>query len=182
MTRNVLTVACMNKLETNNFESSLKQITCHFLSLLKILFWNVCRHLNKLKQIYWAPQKTIHSIYLKLFDSKNETLTHVVRKCNSGRINTQFFYKLWISDKRCWCWPTISYVEVNLQNNTSTIGSLFLPLNPLWKKTLEKLINFKLQMYHTLIVQNVETWTWRHFRSNADCVPPLLSIEMHNPF
>ena len=29
----------------------LNQITCLFLLLVKILFWNVCRHLNKLKQI-----------------------------------------------------------------------------------------------------------------------------------
>ena len=37
----------------------------------------------------------------------------------------------------------ISYVGVNLQNNTSTEGSLFLHLNPLWMKTLEKLNEFQ---------------------------------------
>ena len=45
----------MHKLEANNFECFemifFNQITCLFLSLLKILFWNACRHLNKLKQI-----------------------------------------------------------------------------------------------------------------------------------
>ena len=55
MSRNVLTVACMNTLETNNFECFemifFKPKICLFLLLLKILFWNVCRHLNKLKQI-----------------------------------------------------------------------------------------------------------------------------------
>ena len=30
-------------------------------------------------------------------------------------------------------------------------------------------------MQNTLIVQNVERGTWRHFRSHADCVPSLLS-------
>ena len=54
MIRNVLTVACMNKLETNNFECFemiFFKLNNMPLSLLKILFWNVCRHLNKLKQI-----------------------------------------------------------------------------------------------------------------------------------
>ena len=37
-------------------------------------------------------------------------------------------------------------------------------------------------MYHTLIVQNTETWTWRHSRSHNDCVPALFSIEMQNLF
>ena len=35
-------------------------------------------------------------------------------------------------------------------------------------------------MYHTLIAQNVETW--RHFRSNADYVPLLFSMDMQNHF
>ena len=36
-------------------------------------------------------------------------------------------------------------------------------------------------MYRTLIVQNVETWAWRHFCFQADCVPSLFSIEMQHP-
>ena len=37
-------------------------------------------------------------------------------------------------------------------------------------------------MYYTVIVQKVEMWTWRLFRSHEEFVPPLFSIEMHNPF
>ena len=37
------------------------------------------------------------------------------------------------------------------------------------RKILNNWNNFKEQMYHTLIVQNEETWTWCHFRSHADC-------------
>ena len=50
------------------------------------------------------------------------------------------------------------------------------------RKLLNNWINFKEQMHQTLIVQNEETWTLRHFRSHTDCVPPLFSIEMKNPF
>ena len=65
----------------------------------------------------------------------------------------------------------------NLQNNTSTNGSLFIHLN-----LLNNLIYVKVQMFHTFIVQNVETLTWRHFRSHDGYIPSLISIEMHNPF
>ena len=34
--------------------------------------------------IYWAPKETIHSIYLKLFYSKNETLTFIGRNVILG--------------------------------------------------------------------------------------------------
>ena len=44
----------------------------------------VCSHLLARAHIYWAPKETIHSIYLKLFYSKNETLTFVVRNVIVG--------------------------------------------------------------------------------------------------
>ena len=44
---------------------------------------------------------------------------------------------LWTSDKDVDVDGTISYMGVNLQNNTSTEGSLFIHLNPLWMRTLD---------------------------------------------
>ena len=57
MTRNVLTVACMNKLETNNFECfemiffKPNNMPLSFASQNFILKYGICRHLNKLKQL-----------------------------------------------------------------------------------------------------------------------------------
>ena len=95
-------------------------------------------------------------------------------------INTVF---LGIMDfrRRCWWLPTMSYVWVNLQiTRLQTVCYFFIWTKWGWN-LLHNWINFKVQMYHTLIIQNVETWTWRHFRYHADCVPSLFSIEMQSP-
>ena len=45
---------------------------------------------------------------------------------------------------------------VNLQNDMSTEGSLFLHLDPLCVKFLNNCINFKIPRYESFILQNVE--------------------------
>ena len=128
------------------------------------------------------PKKTIDSIYLKLFYIKNETLTFVVRNeilgvlTHSFSTNYGFPTKDGDVDQSSVKWGSI-YKITRLQK----IHYFFIWTRCGWK-LLNNWINFKVQMYHTLIVQNVETWTWRHFRSHASCVLSLFAIEMRNPF
>ena len=127
--------------------------------------------------LYWAPKETIHSKYWKLFYSKHKTVKHVVRN-----VILNIFYKLWISEK-----------DVDVDPPSVTWGSIykitrlqkvhyFFIWTPYGRKVLNNWIHLKEQMYHTLIVQKEETWTWRNFRSNPDCVPPFRSIEKENHF
>ena len=93
-------------------------------------------------------------------------------------INTQFFYKLWISDVDP---PSVTMGSIYKMTSLQKVHYFFIWTRCGWKFS-NNWINFKVQMHHTLIVQNVEEWTWRHFRSYTDCVPSLFSIENAQPF
>ena len=79
---------------------------------------------------------------------------------------------------------TFSYVGVNLQKKKTRLQKVyhfFIWTRCGWK-LLNNWINFKVQMYHTSIVQNVDTWTWRHFRSYVESVPSLFFYRNAEPF
>ena len=132
--------------------------------------------------IYWAPKETIHSLYLKLFYSKNETLTFLLRNVILGILTHSFYTKYGFPTKDVDVDPpSVTWGSIYKITRLQMVHYLFIWTRCGWK-LLNNWINFKVQIYHTLIVQNVETWTWRNFRFHADSVPSLFSIEMHNPF
>ena len=93
--------------------------------------YTACVHwTDSVGNIYWLEKETIHCRHLQLFYSTHEILTFVVRNVISECIKTQFCLQIMDFRQRCWCWPTISFVGVNLQNITSTDGSLCLPFEP----------------------------------------------------
>ena len=133
-------------------------------------------------KIYWAPKETIHSIYLKLFFCKNETQTFVVRNVILGVYTPNFSTNYGFPTKDVDVDPpSVTWGSIYKITRLQKVHYFFISTH-CGRKLLNYGYNFKEQMYHTLIVKNVETWTWRHFRSNADCIPSLFSIEMHNPF
>ena len=143
--------------------------------------WIYCQ-LSVYRYIYWAPKETIHSIYLQLFYSKNETLTFVVRNVILGSkvhgFSTNYGFPTKDVDVDP---PSVTWGSIYKITSLQKAHYFFIWTRCGWK-LLNNWIIFKVQMYHTLIVQNVEMWTWRHFRSRADCVPSLFSIEMINRF
>ena len=132
-------------------------------------------------KLYWAPKETIHSI-LKLFYSKNETLKFVVRNVILDVLTPNFSTNYGFPTKDVDVDPpSVTWGLIYKITRLQKVHYFFISTRCGWK-LLNNWINFKVQIYHTLIVHNAETWTWRHFRSHADCVPSLFSIEMHNPF
>ena len=73
-------------------------------------------------------------------------------------INTQFSYKLWISDKDVDVdQPSVKWGTIYKITRLQKVNYFFSWTRCGWK-LLNTWINCKVQMHHTWIVQNIETW------------------------